>query len=336
MITLRTIQRNEWDKKIATRTEANFLQSWQWGDVQEQLGHRVLRQEIFDDDSSIGLVLGIIKDAKRGRYLEIAGGPLIDWDDPARIHAVLEALKALGREHACVFVRLRPQVQSNNELLKVFAVSGAKLSPMHVTADHTSIIDLTPDTDQLLDNMRQQTRYEVKRAPKREVMIEPTNDPAIIDQFYELQADTAARQGFIAPSKKYLSSIVEYFGDNVTIYKATKADQLLNLALVVRYGAEADYLEAASTIEARREPGAYGVVWRAIEDAKAAGISRFNLWGTAPPDSPGHRYAGVTTFKHGFGGDDIAYLAPHDLVISPLRYQITKLIESLRKKRRHL
>lgn len=336
MITFKDISRDQWDTLITKFPEANMLQSWQWGEVQEQLGHTVVRQEIADDTTTVGLVSAIIKDARRGRYLEIPGGPLIDWSNATLVGQVLASLKQIGSDHSCVFMRLRPQCEDSPELRNLFAKFGAQLSPMHVTADHTSIIDLAPDDETLLTNMRQQTRYEIKRAPKRGVEIVRVEAPEIIETFYHLQAETAERQGFIPPSRKYLEACFEKFGDNAAIYKASKGDVLLNLALVITYGQEVAYLEAASTSEARREPGAYAVIWQAMRDAKSAGITRFNLWGIAPPDSPGHRYAGVTTFKRGFGGRDVAYLSPHDIVLKPVRYQITKLIETSRKKRRHL
>ena len=73
-----------------------------------------------------------------------------------------------------------------------------------------------------------------------------------------------------------------------------------------------------------------------MKDAKAMGINRYNLFGIAPPNSPHHRYAGVTTFKTGFGGEQVAYLPAHDLVIKPLHYKLVHILEEARKKRRHL
>ena len=106
--------------------------------------------------------------------------------------------------------------------------------------------------------------------------------------------------------------------------------------LILRSGAEADYFEAASTPLNRKLPGAYALQWQVMRDLKKQGVKRYNLWGIAPPGQPHHRYAKVTTFKTGFGGEITEYLPAHDLVINPLRYQKTKLIETIRKKRRHL
>ncbi|MBO6199276.1 MAG: peptidoglycan bridge formation glycyltransferase FemA/FemB family protein, partial [Psychrobacter sp.] len=82
--------------------------------------------------------------------------------------------------------------------------------------------------------------------------------------------------------------------------------------------------------------GAYALQWQVMKDLKEMGIKRYNLWGIAPPDQPHHRYAGVTTFKTGFGGEVVTYVPAHDLILSKLRYAPDYMIESLRKRRRHL
>ena len=99
---------------------------------------------------------------------------------------------------------------------------------------------------------------------------------------------------------------------------------------------EAVYHEAASTEEGRKYPGAYALQWQVIRDAKDLGIKRYNLFGIAPPNSPKHRYAGVTTFKTGFGGSKVTYLPAHDLVIRPMHYRFVHMLEMARKKHRHL
>ena len=73
-----------------------------------------------------------------------------------------------------------------------------------------------------------------------------------------------------------------------------------------------------------------------MRDLKAAGYQRFNLWGIAPAGQPNHRYAGVTTFKTGFGGEVVEYVPAHDLVISKLKYLKNVVVETARKKRRRL
>ena len=78
------------------------------------------------------------------------------------------------------------------------------------------------------------------------------------------------------------------------------------------------------------------LLWRVMRDLKESGYERFNLWGIAPPNQPQHRYAKVTTFKTGFGGEVVEYVPAHDLVISRVGYLKDLVVEKARKKRRHL
>ena len=327
----------QWDDILAQFPEANFLQSWQWGELHQKLGFRVIRRGIYEGDQLVGVWQGIVKDAKRGRYLEVPGGPLMDWTNEQLVKCTLNEMRQLAREYGCVFVRLRPQVEENTEVLQTLQRSGAKSAPMHLHAEHTSIIDLTPSEDTLLTNMRRQTRYEVRQVAKKGLEITSSSPTTTeIDEFYDLQTKTAKQHNFVQSPRKFLHALREAFGSELRLYRANRDGQLLNLALVLSWGEEVDYFEAASTAEARKEPGAYGVVWKVMRDAKKAGRTRINLWGIAYSDDPNHRYAGVTTFKRGFGGRDVVYTHAHDLVIKPVRYSFNFLIETIRRKKRGL
>ena len=331
MSQLEACSRNEWAQYITHYPEANFLQSWQWGEAHREMGHEIMHHKLVVDDDVRGLVLGIIRNARRGRYLEIAGGPLIDWSDRAVVTMMLTHITALAKEKDCVFVRIRPQA-SNIDLVSY----GGRLAQMHLHAEHTNILDIMPEPDTLLENMRQQTRYEVKRALKRDLVVQTEHTQEALTRFTQMQAETAARQHFIPSSARFLQSCQAAFGPAMSIYETHKDGELLNSALVIKWGNEADYFEAASSPEARKEPGAYAILWQAINDARETGISRFNFWGVAPNDNPRHRYAKVTTFKRGFGGKDVAYTHAHDFVIKPLAYTKNWIVESIRRKKRNL
>jgi len=44
-----------------------------------------------------------------------------------------------------------------------------------------------------------------------------------------------------------------------------------------------------------------------------------------------HRFAGLSLFKRGFGGEDFEYLHAQDLIINYPKYLINYAIESIRK-----
>lgn len=325
------IDNTAWDSFVSSHPEANFLQSSHWGVLHELLGMTVIRRIL----PGVGGYQAIVKDARRGRYLEVPGAPLVDWSDAEAVGALVDDLKIIARERGCVFIRLRPQLLDTPENRLRLQSAGLRKAPMHLHAEHTTILDLTKSEDTLLEGMRRQTRYEVKRAAKQGIVVSWSNSASALDEFFSVQTETAQRQGFVPPSKAFLDAQREAFGDALRIYRAEKDGVLINLALVVFYEEEADYHEAASTLESRAYAGAYALQWQAIRDAKAKGMSRYNFWGIAYSSDPNHRYAGVTTFKRGFGGDDVTYIPAHDIVLSP-RYLKNWIIETIRRKKRKL
>lgn len=324
---------SEWSKIVKKYPEANFLQSPEYGEMNKILGEKI----ICEDFDGKGWGLMIVRSAKRGRYLEIPCGPLTDWGDKKAIKAIFDKIAEIGRKEKCVFVRVRPQLLNTPENLKTLEDLGLKKSPMHLAAEHTVILDLTKSEEQLLAEMRRQTRYEVRRAEKLGIKVENSNTEDDFNEFHKEQSKTAKRQGFIPPSKRALMAEKEAFGNNIKIYRALTADgQPIAYGLIIKNGDEGDYYEAASTELNRKLPGAYALLWQVTKDLKAEGYKRFNLWGIAPAGQPNHRYAGVTTFKTGFADDITEFVPAHDLVLSKTRYAMDYLFETLRKKKRHL
>ena len=322
-----------WQEIIKNFPEANFLQSPAYGKMNELLGDKVIEE----DFGGKGRALIIVRNAKRGRYLEIPCGPLLDYSNEELVTSAFKKIAEIAKKEKCVFVRVRPQLKNSPENLRILATLGLKKSPMHLAAEHTVIIDLNKPEDELLANMRRQTRYEVRRAAKQGIIVEKNNDEAIFKEFRKVQAATAKRQGFVPPNLKTLLAEKESFGENIAIYVAKTSDgQPIAYGMIIKDGKEGDYYEAASTDLNRKMPGAYALLWQVMKDLKAEGYERFNLWGIAPAGQPNHRYAGVTTFKTGFGGEVVEYVPAHDLVISKVRYMADFAFETLRKKRRHL
>lgn len=322
-----------WEKIVEKYPEANFLQSPGYEKMNELLGNKVIRE----DFTGTGHALMVIRDAKRGRYLEIPCGPLIDWSNKTAVKAAFERIAKIAEREKCVFVRVRPQLLSTPKNIKILTDLGLKKSPMHLAAEHTVMIDLRKSTDELLADMRRQTRYEVRRSAKLKIEVEKYNSDEIFREFHKVQADTAKRQNFVPPNLKTLLAEKNAFGNNIDIYIAkTLEGSPIAYGMIIKTGKEGDYYEAASTELNRKLPGAYALLWQVMQDLKNEGYESFNLWGIAPAGQPNHRYAGVTTFKTGFGGEVVEYVPAHDMVINKLGYMKDLIVETARKKRRHL
>lgn len=335
--TLEIITKPEWDSFIGNFPEANFLQSWQWGVFHQSLGKKALRYVVFRDQQAVALYQLVKEKAKRGNYLTCAGGPLFDWKDESLRTFVLNHIKNCARSEAVAFVRFRPQAQMTPELLSTLKENNCRLAPMHLTADLTLQLDLQQPDENILMQMRKNTRYEIKRVDKLGITTALSTNPDDIRLFYDIQCQVAKRHNFVPFSYEFLFEQFRTFSetDNVALISSYKENVLLASAFIIFYNGEAVYHYGVSTEQNNKLPGSYACQWRAIQEAKSRGCTRYNFWGIAPEDQPDHRFAGVSLFKRGFGGSEVEYLPAHDIPVTPL-YWLTYGFEKLRKWKRKL
>ena len=310
----------------------NFLQSKQWFEVNKSIGHK----PIFLMFSEKSYCLAIIKDAKRGRFLEIPCGPILDYANRDELELAMAEIYRYAKQNNCVFVRFRPNLEETPENRALIESIPSLSASYFLHAENTVFVDLTQSEEDLLKNMRRQTRYEVRRSEKLNFKVEKSNTPEILRDFHQIQAETAKRQGFIPPRRKDLNAYAKAFGEDLQIYRATIDGKPVAYGLVLTDALEGDYFEAASTELNYKFPGAYALQWHVMKDLKKQGKLRYNLWGIAPAGQKNHKFAGVTTFKTGFGGEKFDYLHAHDLPVKKFHYSLIRLVEDARRKKRHL
>src|SRR3989338_8874482 len=107
-----TVEKKDWEDFIKKHKEANFLHSWYWGRFHKNLGKTIKRTGFYKNGQLIGVVLSIVEDAKRGKYLTVPGGPIIDWKNSNLISAFDDEVIKIAKEKNCVFARIRPQLES--------------------------------------------------------------------------------------------------------------------------------------------------------------------------------------------------------------------------------
>jgi lipid II:glycine glycyltransferase (peptidoglycan interpeptide bridge formation enzyme) len=329
---------SNWEDFVTAQPEANFLHSWNWGKFNQRIGKDIIRFGVYRSQHLCGVVLAIIEEAKRGRFIVVPAGPLLEWDDDEATKACFDAIRKFAKSKRAVFVRIRPQLIDTDTNRARFSELGLHVAPMYLHAEHTSQLDLTWNQDDILAAMRKNTRYEIRKSEKLGIRIETTTDEAKLRDFYNLQIETSKRHNFIPFTYEYLHEQFKVFkqDNQVVLYSSYLENELLAQAFVIFYGKEAAYHYGASTEKARKFPGAYALQWRAILDARDRGMERYNFWGVTKPEEKDHRFYGVSVFKRGFGGKDIIYLHAHDMIINKPRYLVNYIVEVIRKRRRRV
>lgn len=326
-----------WEKFVLSYSNSSFLQSWNWGEVQKALGNKIFRFGFFKQKKLVGTCLLIKQEAKKGVYLECPAGPLIDWKKFFYFGAFVKQIKKIGEEEKCSFVRVRPQILETLANRLLFRKQGFVSAPMHLYAENTLQLNLEKTEEQLLRQMRKNTRYLIKKAIKEEVKIVQSTDVKDVEVLYQLQMETVKRKHFVPFKKEYFEKEFQTFlkDDQIRLFKAVYQGKILAVALIIFYAKEAVYHYSGSSSRFRKIPASYLLQWEAIKETKRRGCQTYNFWGVAPLDKPKHRFAGVSLFKRGFGGVEVNYLHARDL---PLKsgYWLIYGFETIRKFYRRL
>lgn len=331
--------RTEWDTFVTSHPEANFLQSWDFYEFHQSRGNTVVRRIAVDEQGKIiAAYAGVVEAARRGRHLAIAGGPILDWGNLELVEAVFQDMRAEGKKQNCAFVRVRPQLERSESSLKLMQTLGAKPAPMYLSVEFAGVLDLTKSEEELLAGMRQRLRRALRKAEKNGITVEKSTNPEAIHEFYQIQMQTAGRHGFVAFSEDFLLKQFTALAKNgeAVLYSAKYQGETLAQNFMIFYGNEASYHYGVSSELGTKLSGAPLLHMEAMRDARERGIERYNFWGIVEEDEVHHRFYGVSCFKRGFGVTELKYVPAHDLVLQPGRYALTKLIESVRKRVRHV
>ena len=331
--------REVWDEFVKNRPEANFLQSWDFYEFHQARGKEVVRRIATDKQGDIVAVYaGVVETAKRGTYLAIAGGPLMDFSDEKNVSRVFSDIREQGKAHNCVFVRVRPQEPMSQNILELLSRQGLRRAPMYLSVEYAGILDLRKSEEEILAGASQGFRRKLRKAKKNEVEITAETDDKAVEEFCRLEKLHAERQKYVAFSSDFLKKQFEAFRKNgeVIIYTAKKDGETLAQNFMIFYGPEASYHYGVSSALGTKYSAAPLLHLAAMAEARKRGCVRYNLWGIVGLDEKSHRFYGVSEFKRSFGCEELKYTPAHDLVLNPAKYQITKLVENVRKKVRHV
>lgn len=331
--------RETWDKFVMDDPSSNFLQSWDFYEFHLSRGKDIVRKIAVNESGKIiAAYAGVIETAKRGRYLAIAGGPILDWKNKTLVKKIFTDLREEGVRHNCVFVRIRPQLPLSDNSLKLMHELNLVPAPMYLSVEYAGILDLTKSEDEIIKHASQGFRRKLRKAQKAEISIEISKDPTVMKDFCRLETLHAQRQHYVPFSETFLTKQFEAFAkhNEVLMFTAKKSGEILAMNFMIFYGNEASYHYGVSSELGTKYSAAPLLHLEAMKEARKRNIKRYNLWGIVDRDDTSHRFYGVSEFKRSFGCDGLKYTPAHDLILKPKKYLLNKFIETTRKKLRHV
>jgi peptidoglycan pentaglycine glycine transferase (the first glycine) len=336
----------KWNTLIAQIPRAHILQTTEWGAVKKTIGWEPIFRSWFLDNQTLFAAAMILQRslpirgfAAKFHVLYAPKGPLLkDWEDSRAYTQVIHDLEELGKSSNGVFLKIDPDVplayglpgsdedvidEVGNNVTAILSSHGWIPSREQVQFRNTIEIDLAPDLDTLLDQMKQKTRYNIRLAQRKGVSIRQGNkkDLAILFQMY---AETSIRDGFVIRDQAYYLNNWNTFIESkmLDILVAEVDGEPVAGLLLYHFAKTAWYMHGMSRNLHRDKMPSYLLQWAAIQRAKSLGCTRYDLWGAPDQFSEADHMWGVYKFKEGLGGKIIRNIGAWDYPIRPSLYKL--------------
>lgn len=322
-----------YEEFVSSSPTGHIVQSYTWGEFKDNYGNKITRVGVFEQDNLVAAASYTLhKIPYTNKFVGyLPKGPTVASTDFQPLEILLAKLKEIAQSQNCLFIRIEPNFLSsqNYHLPKE---DGIVLAPKNIFAPHTLLLDLTKSEEELLKNMHEKWRYNIRLSERKGVKVEETSD---IQTFIKLQRETAKRDKFFIHPDHYYQSLWEKLHPlgYATILQAKHEGDILASWLLFKYGDKLYYPYGASSSEKRNLMGSHALMWAAVKWGKDHGCKEFDLWGASPEEADSNDpWQGFTTFKLGFGAKRVSFLGTYDLVINPTWYKLFNLTDNLRWK----
>lgn len=319
------ITTSDWDRFLDQHPGAHLLQSSTWGELKNAFGWQARRVAVDKAGAQIlfrPLPLGL-------SMAYVPRGPVgSSWGE------LWPEVDAACRKGRAVFLKLEPDQwektpgKPGEADPQILPPPGFRASPHSIQPPRTLVVSLDDDEDALLARMKQKTRYNIKLALKKGILVRKSAD---IQTFYRLMEVTSQRDRFGVHSLAYYQKAYELFycrGECELFIAEYEGEPLAGLMVFCRQGRSWYFYGGSSDAHRDRMP-TYLLQWEAMRWARHQGCNEYDLWGVPDADETTleAQFAerndglwGVYRFKRGFGGELRRAAGPWDRVYNPVLY----------------
>ncbi|NLG71664.1 MAG: peptidoglycan bridge formation glycyltransferase FemA/FemB family protein [Chloroflexi bacterium] len=323
---------HQWDDFLFQYPDAHVLQTGEWGQLKAAFGGEVARLAAGQPGAPRAGAQILFRRLPLGFSLAyIPRGPVGPWADAGEVF--WREVDAECRRRRAIFLKVEPDCWEEAHSPSASLPAGFRPSPHSIQPQRTLVVSLQGSDEELLARMKQKTRYNIRLAQKKGVVIRPSAD---IETFYRLMVITGGRDSFGVHSLEYYRRAYELFHPHgaCELLMAEYAGEPLAGLMVFARGRRAWYFYGASGNEHRDRMPTYILQWEAMRWARQQGCQEYDLWGIPDEDeatleanftSRRSGLWGVYRFKRGFGGRIFRAAGPWDRVYNPVLYALYRL-----------
>jgi peptidoglycan pentaglycine glycine transferase (the first glycine) len=315
--------------------DGGFLQSVEWRKFQEEVGKKTFN--IFyplpqAGEGGICFWANIIEHKLPlvGKYFYIPRGPIVSGD----AEVILEGTKKiaeLAKKNNTGWIRIEPATNEMLEAIKNKVKYKITKSSRDMQPKEILVMDITKSEEEILAEMKQKTRYNIRLAEKKGVKI--IENKKYADEFIKLTKIMAKRHGIAMHQESYYKKMIKAISENILkLYVAEYEGKIVASNLVIFYGDMCTYLHGASDDEYKNIMSPHLLQWRQIQDAKKAGCRKYDFGGVKVNNQGGKSWEGVTRFKTGFAANTkpVEFPGSYDIIINTLKYRLYRNLQGIK------
>ncbi len=319
---------DNWNSALLNLPQPHVLQSWSWGAFKGRHGWQAQRW-LWQRDGHDPWAAAQVLTQQRSRLTlgYIPKGPSVAWDNREHVTQLLDDLEALAKRESMILLKIDPDVRADTELgasiKQVLKRRGWRPSFEQIQFRNTMLLDITPELDTILMDMKSKWRYNVRLAARKGVEVRVA-DRAELPALYKMYAETSARHEFIIRDEAYyLDAWTTFMDDGLAIpLLAEVEDEPVAMLILFHFGTWAWYMYGASLDVYRGHMPNHRLQWEAIRHAKDVGCETYDLWGAPDELKESDPMWGVYRFKVGFGAEFAPHIGAYDYAPRPWLYRL--------------
>jgi lipid II:glycine glycyltransferase (peptidoglycan interpeptide bridge formation enzyme) len=242
----------------------------------------------------------------------ISRGPVLRDADDALGARILDEVEDVTREIGIRHLTVQP-TGSTDETPPFFTGRPYLPSDTQVAPRATTLVDVTPEPDEILAAMSSKTRYNIRLSGRRSVAVRE-GDATDIGVYHRILVATASRQGFEAAPRRYFDAMWDVLapGGHVRLCLGEIDGTPVSGQLAVAFGDTVVNKLSVWSGEGGRDRPNEALQWATIRWAHAHGFRRYDLEGLELEAAhavlrgeplPTSTNQSVTSYKLGFGGE---------------------------------
>lgn len=325
----------KWNEFVASVPSGHHVQTSLWGQVKTILNWKTIRILIAEQDGRIvagaQILMRSITPLFTVAYL--TKGPVLSSENPSLAKAIIRYAIQTSRENHAQILAIQPP-NNGTAMISLLSECGFQPSSLELAPVASFVIDLAPNENQLLNQMKRQTRQNIHRSEREGITVREGN-ASDLNTFYRLHIATSQRQKFAPYPLKYFQQLWDVFEphSHISLFIAEYNHVPISALLTIPFGNTVIAKILGWSGEFSQLKPNDAIFWHAIKWSKLHGYRHFDfegidvdgakaiLAGNSLPESLLHS---PDFLKLGFGGQVVLYPPAYDMVYNPVFQWIYK------------